>query len=61
MKLQWHDVVVAKAITRHVCIDASSRSKQELPDDMIQWLETNRRDAEGAERRRLRERLCDGI
>jgi len=49
------DVVVAKAITRHVCIDASSRSKQELPDEIIQWLETNRRDAEGAERRKSRE------
>ncbi|MBN3922528.1 thioesterase family protein [Nostoc sp. NMS4] len=49
------DVVVAKAITRHVCIDASSRIKQELPDDIIQWLETNRRGAEGAERRKLRE------
>lgn len=35
------DVVVAKAITRHVCIDAISRSKQELPDEIIQWLETN--------------------
>ncbi|MEH2467564.1 acyl-CoA thioesterase [Nostoc sp.] len=39
-------VVVAKAISRHVCIDASSRSKQELPEEIIQWLETNRRDAE---------------
>jgi 1,4-dihydroxy-2-naphthoyl-CoA hydrolase len=50
-------VVVAKAITRHVCIDASSRRKQELPEEMIRWLETNHRDAEGAERRRLREIL----
>jgi 1,4-dihydroxy-2-naphthoyl-CoA hydrolase len=49
------DVVVAKAITRHVCIEASSRSKQELPDEIIQWLEMNRRDAEGAERRKSRE------
>ena len=40
------EVVVAKAITRHVCIDASSRSKQELTDEIVQWLETNRRDAE---------------
>ncbi|MBH8563333.1 acyl-CoA thioesterase [Nostoc sp. CENA67] len=51
------DVVVAKAITRHVCIDASSRKKQELPEEIVSWLETNRRDAEGAERRRLREVL----
>ncbi|MDF2388604.1 acyl-CoA thioesterase [Nostoc ellipsosporum NOK] len=51
------DVVVAKAITRHVCIDASSRKKQELPEEIVSWLETNRRDAEGAERRRSREVL----
>ncbi|WP_445635472.1 1,4-dihydroxy-2-naphthoyl-CoA hydrolase [Nostoc sp. DSM 114161] len=49
------EVIVAKAITRHVCINASSRVKQELPDEIIQWLETNRRGAEGAERRRARE------
>jgi 1,4-dihydroxy-2-naphthoyl-CoA hydrolase len=49
------EVVVAKAITRHVCIDVSSRSKQELTDEIVQWLETNRRDAEDAERRRSRE------
>lgn len=49
------DMVVAKAITRHVCIEVSSRSKQELPDEIIRWLETNRRDAEGAERRKSRE------
>jgi len=40
------EVVVAKAITRHVCIDVSSRSKQELSDEIVQWLETNRPDAE---------------
>ncbi|BAZ54149.1 thioesterase superfamily protein [Nostoc sp. NIES-4103] len=51
------DVVVAKAITRHVCIDASSRRKQELPEEIVSWLETNRQGAEGAERRRLREVL----
>ncbi len=49
------EVIVAKAITRHVCIDVSTRSKQELPDEIVQWLETNRRDAEDAERRRSRE------
>jgi 1,4-dihydroxy-2-naphthoyl-CoA hydrolase len=52
-----HEVIVAKAITRHVCIDTSSRTKQELPNEMITWLETNRRDAEGAERRKLREEI----
>jgi 1,4-dihydroxy-2-naphthoyl-CoA hydrolase len=51
------DVIVAKAITRHVCIDVNSRTKQELPDEMISWLETNRRDAEGAERRKSREEI----
>ncbi|MFN6570215.1 thioesterase family protein [Dendronalium sp. ChiSLP03b] len=50
-------VVVAKAITRHVCIDVSSRSKQELPGEIIQWLQTNRQDAESAERRKSREIL----
>ncbi|QSJ14926.1 acyl-CoA thioesterase [Nostoc sp. UHCC 0702] len=50
-------VIVAKAITRHVCIDASSRRKQELPEEIVRWLETNRQDAEVAERRRLRETL----
>ncbi|MEH2137412.1 acyl-CoA thioesterase [Nostoc sp.] len=49
------EVVVTKAITRHVCIDVSSRNKRELPNEIIQWLETNRRDAEGTERRRARE------
>lgn len=51
------NVVVAKAITRHVCIDATSRIKQELPGEIIQWLETNRQDAESAERRKSREIL----
>lgn len=31
--------LVAKAITRHVCINAISRTRQELPDVMIQWLQ----------------------
>ncbi|BAZ80284.1 MAG: thioesterase family protein [Sphaerospermopsis sp.] len=51
------DVIVAKAITRHVCIDLNSRTKQELPEEIISWLETNRRDAEGAERRKSREEI----
>ncbi|OUL18505.1 1,4-dihydroxy-2-naphthoyl-CoA hydrolase [Nostoc sp. RF31YmG] len=49
------EVIVAKAITRHVCIDAASRSKQELPVEIVNWLETNRRDTEEAERRKARE------
>ncbi|MBE9050917.1 acyl-CoA thioesterase [Nostocales cyanobacterium LEGE 11386] len=51
------NVVVAKAITRHVCIDVSSRTKQELSSEILHWLETNRRDAEDAERRKLRDIL----
>jgi 1,4-dihydroxy-2-naphthoyl-CoA hydrolase len=51
------DVLVAKAITRHVCIDVNSRVKQELPAEIMQWLETNRKDAEGAERRKSRETM----
>ncbi len=48
------DVIVAKAITRHVCINVSSRIKQELPHYMNNWLEMNRTDAEISQRRRSR-------
>lgn len=51
------EVIVAKAITRHVCIDVSSRSKQELPTEIVKWLETNRRETEEAERRKSRETM----
>jgi 1,4-dihydroxy-2-naphthoyl-CoA hydrolase len=51
------EVIAAKAITRHTCIDVSIRSRQELPNYMNHWLETNHRDAEGAERRRSREEV----
>jgi 1,4-dihydroxy-2-naphthoyl-CoA hydrolase len=30
--------VVAKAITRHVCIDVSSRSRKALSADLVEWL-----------------------
>lgn len=30
--------LVAKAITRHVCIDPISRTRKGLPTEMIQWL-----------------------
>ena len=56
-EIMVENVLVAKAVTRHVCIDAVSRSKQDLSAEMIQWLETNRHDAEGAERRKSRENL----
>jgi len=51
------EVIVARAITRHVCIDASSKMKQELPGYMNNWLTTNHKDAEGAERRKSREEV----
>ncbi|MTJ08572.1 thioesterase family protein [Anabaena sp. UHCC 0204] len=56
-KITIDEVIVAKAITRHVCIDVSSRTKQELPDYMHNWLETNHRDAEITERRKSREEV----
>ncbi|MBD1893327.1 thioesterase family protein [Coleofasciculus sp. FACHB-129] len=31
--------VVAQAITRHVCIDAATRSRKEIPAEMIRWLQ----------------------
>lgn len=34
------EVVVSKAITRHVCIDVNSRTKQELAGEIVKWLET---------------------
>ncbi|BAT54475.1 Thioesterase superfamily protein [Nostoc sp. NIES-3756] len=49
------DVLVAKAVTRHVCIDVSSRNKQELPAEISQWLESYRKDTEEMERRKARE------
>ncbi|MBE9201983.1 MULTISPECIES: thioesterase family protein [unclassified Nodularia (in: cyanobacteria)] len=56
-EIMVENVLVAKAVTRHVCIDAISRTKQDLSAEIIQWLETNRHDAEAAERRKLREIL----
>ncbi len=35
------DLVVAKAITRQVCIDANTRTKRELTSIMLEWLEIN--------------------
>ena len=40
------DIVVAKAITRHVCIDANTRSKRELTSKMMEWVAINRKSAE---------------
>lgn len=32
------DQLVAKAITKHVCIAPAGRTKQQLPEHMVQWL-----------------------
>ncbi len=34
------DRVAAKAVTRHVCIDTSSRAKRDLTEEIHQWLES---------------------
>lgn len=31
--------VVAQAITRHVCIDSATRSRKEIPAEMIRWIQ----------------------
>ncbi|GAB1538254.1 thioesterase family protein [Scytonema sp. NUACC21] len=49
------EVMAAKTMTRHVCLDTSSRTKRELPEQMKEWLETNRKGAESAERQKSRE------
>ncbi|MBW4625605.1 MAG: thioesterase family protein [Brasilonema octagenarum HA4186-MV1] len=49
------EVIAGKAVTRHVCIETSSRTKTELPENMKEWLEMNKRGAESAERRKSRE------
>ncbi|MBF2008321.1 MAG: acyl-CoA thioesterase [Chlorogloeopsis fritschii C42_A2020_084] len=51
------DVMVSKAITRHVCIETNSRNRKELPESVIGWLEANRKDAENTERRKSREAI----
>jgi 1,4-dihydroxy-2-naphthoyl-CoA hydrolase len=33
------DREVAKALTEHVCIDADSRNRQQLPHEMAQWFQ----------------------
>ncbi|MGD1872868.1 MAG: acyl-CoA thioesterase [Mastigocoleus sp.] len=33
------DVLVSKAITRHVCIDAISKRKREVSNEVIAWLD----------------------
>jgi 1,4-dihydroxy-2-naphthoyl-CoA hydrolase len=31
--------ILAKAITRHICIDPISRNRKELPSDLLRWLQ----------------------
>ena len=49
------DMIASKAVTRHVCIETSTRQKHRLPNQIIQWLDANRRDAENKERKKSRE------
>ncbi|ARV61749.1 1,4-dihydroxy-2-naphthoyl-CoA hydrolase [Nostocales cyanobacterium HT-58-2] len=49
------EMMAAKSVTRHVCIETNSRTKTELPENMKEWLENNKRGAESAERRKSRE------
>ncbi|MEC4819472.1 MAG: thioesterase family protein [Scytonema sp. PMC 1069.18] len=51
------EVLAAKVITRHVCIDTASRTKRDFPEQMKEWLENNRKGAESAERRKSRETI----
>lgn len=41
-QLSVSDILVSKAITRHVCIDTESRKKRELPTQIQQWIQENR-------------------
>ncbi|MBO3458179.1 acyl-CoA thioesterase [Aetokthonos hydrillicola Thurmond2011] len=56
-ELMVADVMVSKSLTRHVCIETDTRSKTELPEHIKEWLETNRRESESAERRKSREAI----
>ncbi len=56
-EISHNEVIAAKAISRHVCIDVNTRSKLELPDEIKLWLNTNRRESEGEERRKSREEI----
>ncbi|MDJ0617407.1 MAG: thioesterase family protein [Calothrix sp. MO_192.B10] len=49
------DMIVSKAVTRHVCIDTNTRKKNRLPSQMINWLDANRKNVENTERRKSRE------
>jgi len=33
------DELLAKAITKHICIDPNSRSRKDLPNEIIHWLQ----------------------
>ncbi len=36
-----NEQLMAKAVTRHVCINPSSRTKQELSQEILLWLQSN--------------------
>lgn len=40
-QLSVSDILVSKAITRHVCIDTENRKKRELPTPIQQWIQEN--------------------
>jgi len=56
-EISVNNVIVAKAITRHVCIDVATRNKRQMSGEIISWLETNRRDVEDIERKKSREEI----
>ncbi len=49
------ELLAAKTVTRHVCIDTNTRSKREFPEQIREWLEVHRKEAESLERRKSRE------
>ena len=49
-EINSESLIVAKAVTRHVCIAVASRCKHDLSPEINQWLEENSQDT--AENRR---------
>ncbi len=56
-EIKLAEVLAAKAITRHVCIDVNSRSKQKLAGEIVNWLESHSKNATSVERRESREEI----
>lgn len=36
--LTYENEVIAKAITKHICIDSTTRTRKELPAEILHWL-----------------------